>query len=62
MIFKIPYLISFVSQYFTLEVGDLILTGTPKGVSQVKVGDVIKCGLVDLSANKTLIEMKFDVK
>jgi 2-keto-4-pentenoate hydratase/2-oxohepta-3-ene-1,7-dioic acid hydratase in catechol pathway len=32
MIFKIPFLISYCSQMFTLEPGDLILTGTPSGV------------------------------
>lgn len=32
MIFKIPYLIHYISQTFTLEPGDLILTGTPSGV------------------------------
>lgn len=32
MIFNIPYLISFLSQAFTLEPGDLIATGTPNGV------------------------------
>ena len=47
MIFRIPFLISFVSQYFTLEEGDLILTGTPSGVGPVKPGDSIECGLGD---------------
>ena len=32
LIFSIPVLISYVSTYITLEVGDLILTGTPEGV------------------------------
>ncbi|MED7789563.1 fumarylacetoacetate hydrolase family protein [Francisella sp. 19X1-34] len=32
MIFNIPYLISKLSEYFTLEPGDIILTGTPQGV------------------------------
>lgn len=62
MIFKLNYLISYISKYFTLEVGDLILTGTPKGVGPVNSGDIIHCGLVDLSNDKQLIEMKFDVK
>ncbi len=34
MIFKIPFLISYASRMFTLEAGDLILTGTPSGVGQ----------------------------
>ena len=32
LIFPVPFLVSFVSQAFTLEPGDLILTGTPPGV------------------------------
>jgi 2-keto-4-pentenoate hydratase/2-oxohepta-3-ene-1,7-dioic acid hydratase in catechol pathway len=39
MIYRINYLISFVSKYFMLKKGDLIFTGTPKGVSAVKIGD-----------------------
>lgn len=39
MLYSIDYLISFISKYFTLKVGDLIFTGTPKGVSAVQVGD-----------------------
>ncbi len=34
MIFKIPYLVAYLSQTFTLEPGDLILTGTPAGVGK----------------------------
>lgn len=48
MIFKIPYLISYISQYFTLEPNDVILTGTPAGVSGVTGGDVMRGGLADL--------------
>ena len=32
----------YISQYFTLEEGDLILTGTPAGVGPCKEGDVIE--------------------
>lgn len=41
MLYSIDYLISFVSRYFLLKKGDLIFTGTPKGVSAVQIGDVI---------------------
>ncbi|KAJ7375193.1 Acylpyruvase fahd1, mitochondrial [Desmophyllum pertusum] len=47
MIYKIPHLISFVSQYMTLEVGDLILMGTPEGNAPVRNGQAIVCGLDD---------------
>jgi acylpyruvate hydrolase len=42
MIYSFDYIISFVSQYFTLKIGDLIFTGTPAGVAEVKVGDNLK--------------------
>jgi len=42
MIFPIPQLIKFVSSIMTLEIGDLILTGTPEGVSSVKHGQVLE--------------------
>ena len=39
MLFKIDYLISFVSRYFLLQKGDILFTGTPKGVGPVQIGD-----------------------
>ena len=46
--FKIPKLISYLSQYFSLEHGDLILTGTPGGRSSVRHGDLIVASMGDL--------------
>lgn len=45
MIFTVPYLISYISRIFSLEVGDLILTGTPEGVGPVKPGQKITAGI-----------------
>jgi 2-keto-4-pentenoate hydratase/2-oxohepta-3-ene-1,7-dioic acid hydratase in catechol pathway len=42
MLWKIDELISYVSQYFTLKIGDLIFTGTPAGVSKVISGDLLE--------------------
>lgn len=42
MIFKIPEIIAFVSKNFTLMPGDIIATGTPSGVGQIKHGDVVE--------------------
>ena len=39
MIFDIPYLIEYITRFTTLEVGDVIMTGTPEGVASVTVGD-----------------------
>ncbi|KAA1102347.1 hypothetical protein PGTUg99_029037 [Puccinia graminis f. sp. tritici] len=45
MIHKIPELIAYCSGIMTLEEGDLLLTGTPAGVSSVSPGDEIEIGL-----------------
>jgi 2-keto-4-pentenoate hydratase/2-oxohepta-3-ene-1,7-dioic acid hydratase in catechol pathway len=42
MLFRIDELISFVSQYFTLKIGDIIFTGSPEGVAAVKPDDVLE--------------------
>ncbi len=46
MIFPIDELISYISQFFTLKIGDLIYTGTPSGCSSVSINDSIK-GYID---------------
>ena len=47
MIFPVEKIITYVSQYYTLKIGDLIYTGTPDGVGPVKRGDRIKGYLQD---------------
>ena len=47
MLFKIDYLISFVSRYFLLQQGDILFTGTPKGVGPVQVGDRLTAYIED---------------
>lgn len=42
MLWKIDELISYVSQYFTLKIGDIIFTGTPAGVGSVAINDKLK--------------------
>jgi 2-keto-4-pentenoate hydratase/2-oxohepta-3-ene-1,7-dioic acid hydratase in catechol pathway len=42
MIFKIPKIISFISRNFTLQAGDIIMTGTPAGVGPMKSGDFVE--------------------
>ena len=41
MIFDVPFLIEYFSSFMTLQPGDLILTGTPDGVVDCKVGDAV---------------------
>lgn len=42
MIFKIPEIIAFITRNFTLEAGDIIITGTPSGVSPLHDGDEVE--------------------
>ncbi|NOY76813.1 MAG: fumarylacetoacetate hydrolase family protein [Calditrichaeota bacterium] len=42
MIFDIPTLIEYISQWITLEPGDLISTGTPEGISELHPGDIVE--------------------
>ncbi|MFP4377392.1 MAG: fumarylacetoacetate hydrolase family protein [Spirochaetales bacterium] len=42
MIFPLPVIISYLSRNFTLEEGDVIITGTPSGVGPLAVGDVVE--------------------
>ncbi|CAH2355560.1 uncharacterized mitochondrial hydrolase Fmp41p [[Candida] railenensis] len=53
MIFPIHKILSHVSTMMTLEKGDMILTGTPKGVGKVNPGDVIRA---TISSDGKLIE------
>lgn len=48
-------MIEHISGIMTLEVGDVILTGTPPGVGPVKSGQTIEAGITGL------LQMKFDV-
>jgi len=45
MIHKIKPLIAYMSQFFTLRAGDVILTGTPEGVGSLRSGDKIEISL-----------------
>lgn len=42
MIFSIDQIISYISQFVTLKIGDLIFTGTPAGVGKVEIGDLLE--------------------
>jgi acylpyruvate hydrolase len=42
MLHSIDKIISYVSQYMTLKIGDYIFTGTPAGVAQVAIGDILE--------------------
>ena len=42
MIFDFDYIISYISNFFSINIGDLVFTGTPKGVGEIVVGDEIE--------------------
>ncbi|MBC7846426.1 MAG: fumarylacetoacetate hydrolase family protein [Flavobacterium sp.] len=60
LVFKIPYLVHYLSQFMTLLPGDVISTGTPPGVGlgikpnpvYIKAGDVIELGMEGLGSSK----------
>jgi 2-keto-4-pentenoate hydratase/2-oxohepta-3-ene-1,7-dioic acid hydratase in catechol pathway len=63
LIFKIPFLISYLSQFMTLLPGDIISTGTPAGVGlgmnpqvYLKPGDVVELGIDGLGISKQNIK------
>ena len=43
LIYDIPFLIEYLSEFMTLAPGDVILTGTPEGVTDVRPGDEVVC-------------------
>ena len=47
MIYSFDYIISYISKFYTLRAGDLIFTGAPSGVGQVKIGDKLEGYIVE---------------
>ncbi len=70
MIFKVPFLVSYISQFMTLLPGDIISTGTPFGVGMglnppqyLKPGDVVELGITGLgeARQEVIAYEKFDI-
>ena len=63
LIFKVPFLVSYLSQFMTLLPGDVISTGTPAGVGMgmdpqtyLRPGDVVELGIDSLGSSKQVAE------
>ena len=62
MLFRIPRQLSDISKTMTLEKGDIVLTGTPKGVGTVVTGDVIEAGIRIGGKEIDEAKLKVDIK
>ncbi len=64
LIFNVPFMISYISQFMTLLPGDVITTGTPAGVGlgqkpdpwYLKAGDVVELGIDGLGSSKQVVK------
>lgn len=63
MIFEVPFLVSYISQFMTLLPGDVISTGTPHGVGMsmkpsvyLKPGDVVELGIENLGTQRQVVK------
>ena len=50
MIWKVPEIVAVLSRYFTLQPGDIIMTGTPAGVGPVLRGDLLEARIQGIGA------------
>ncbi|MCB6184951.1 fumarylacetoacetate hydrolase family protein [Leeia sp. TBRC 13508] len=62
LIFDVPFLVSYLSSFMTLNPGDMICTGTPEGLSDVKPGDLVEVEVehVGRLANRIVSEAEYE--
>jgi len=61
LIHKVAPLIEYISEFMTLEQDDVILTGTPEGISYVQPGDVLKVEAVGIGALENPVAAEEDL-
>ncbi|WOH38145.1 fumarylacetoacetate hydrolase family protein [Thalassotalea fonticola] len=64
MVYKVPFLVSYISQFMSLQPGDVISTGTPPGVGlgfnppiYLKEGDVMRLGIEGLGEQQQVVKL-----
>jgi fumarylpyruvate hydrolase len=55
MIWKVPEMISYLSEYYELAAGDIIMSGTPSGVASVTKGDVMEAGIAGVGTLRVTV-------
>jgi 2-keto-4-pentenoate hydratase/2-oxohepta-3-ene-1,7-dioic acid hydratase in catechol pathway len=61
LLFKIPGLLENISQFFTMEPGDIIATGTPSGIGPIKPGDVLEASIEKIGTLKNRVILEEEV-
>lgn len=56
MLFSVEQIIEFISKIMTLQPGDLIMTGTPEGVDEIKKGDILEAKLGNICSLKVNVK------
>jgi 5-carboxymethyl-2-hydroxymuconate isomerase len=56
MIWQIGELLAFISNIFTLEPGDIILTGTPEGVGELRPGDQLRASISEIGTMEFMVK------
>jgi 5-oxopent-3-ene-1,2,5-tricarboxylate decarboxylase/2-hydroxyhepta-2,4-diene-1,7-dioate isomerase len=55
LIFDIPAIVEYISAFATLEPGDMILTGTPRGISHIYPGDTVRIEIEGIGALENIV-------
>ncbi|MFX1418319.1 MAG: fumarylacetoacetate hydrolase family protein [Promethearchaeota archaeon] len=58
LLFKVPELLEYISNFFTLESGDIVATGTPSGIGPIQPGDIIEATIEEIGTltNNVVLE------
>jgi 5-oxopent-3-ene-1,2,5-tricarboxylate decarboxylase/2-hydroxyhepta-2,4-diene-1,7-dioate isomerase len=58
LLFKIPEILEYITRFFTMEIGDIVATGTPSGIGPVNPGDIIEATIEKIGTltNRVILE------